>query len=264
MLNWSYILKFEGGDKRFIFMGVSLLKSFDYISKNYYLKRYFEDIPQEELQKQCRLVTYKPQDIIVKKGEHINFIGIIISGRALLVNEFANGNAYILKELKLLSVIGDIETVSSAPGSACTIQAIDECVLIVINDKVFLNWIKLYHGFAIHVSQRLAERFYESSNENGKYMVYNSSYSLISTIINVVENTAVPNDEDNFNIRLKNTRKELGERIGLNERTINRLLQKLKNENLISINSGKIYINNTQFQKLKELKENLQLDRRKI
>ena len=95
-------------------------------------------------------------------------------------------------------------------------------------------------------------------------MVYNSNYSLISTIINVVDNITGGKTAENFNIRLKNTRKELGERIGLNERTINRLLQKLKNENLISINSGKIYINNFQLQKLKELKENLQMDRRKI
>ena len=240
------------------------MESLDYISKNDYLKRSFEDIPQEELRKHSRLVVYKPQNIIVKKGGHINFIGIIISGRALLVNEFANGNAYILKELKLLSVIGDIEIVSSSKGSACTIESIDECILIVIDDKVFLDWMKRYHGFAIRVARRLAERFYESSNENGKYMVYNSNYSLISTIINVTENITGGKTEEVFNIRLKNTRKELGERIGLNERTINRLLQKLKNENLISINSGKIYINNIQLQKLKELKENLQMDRRKI
>ena len=240
------------------------MESLDYISKNDYLKRYFEDIPREELRKHCRLVIYKPQNIIVKKGEHINFIGIIISGRALLVNEFANGNAYILKELKLLSIIGDIEIVSLAKGSACTIESIDECTLIVVDDKVFLNWMKLYHGFTLHVARRLAERFHESSNENGKYMVYNSNYSLISTIINVVDNITGGKTAENFNIRLKNTRKELGERIGLNERTINRLLQKLKNENLISINSGKIYINNFQLQKLKELKENLQMDRRKI
>jgi CRP-like cAMP-binding protein len=240
------------------------MNSFDYISKNYYLKRYFENIPQEELKKYCRLITYKPQNIIVKKGEHINFIGIIISGRALLVNEFENGNAYILKELKLLSVIGDIEIVSSSKGSACTIESIDECVLIAIDDKIFINWMKKYHGFALRVAQRLAERFYESSNENGKYMVYNSNYSLVSTIINVTESIISTKEEKNFNIKLKNTRKELGERIGLNERTINRLLQKLKNENLISINSGKIYVNNIQLQKLKELKENLQMDRRKI
>ena len=149
-------------------------------------------------------------------------------------------------------------------GAACTIESIDECRLIVIDSNVFLNWMKLYHGFSLNVARRLAERFYESSNENGKYMVYNSSYSLISTIINVVDNIPGGKNGEIFNIRLKNTRKELGERIGLNERTINRLLQKLKNENLISINSGKIYISNTQFQKLKELKENLQMDRRKI
>ena len=90
------------------------MESLDYISKNDYLKRYFEDIPREELRKHCRLVIYKPQNIIVKKGEHINFIGIIISGRALLVNEFANGNAYILKELKLLSIIKTNRFISSS------------------------------------------------------------------------------------------------------------------------------------------------------
>lgn len=236
----------------------------DYISKNKDLKRYFEDIPQSEISKHCRLITCKPQNIIVKKGEFINFIGIIVSGRALLVNEFENGHAYILKELKLLSIIGDIESVSMAKGSACTIESIDECILITLNNKIFLKWIGMYHGFSIKVAKRLAERFHESSNENGKYLVYNSNYSLVATLINVVDNVTSLNNEAEFTIKLKNTRKELGERIGLNERTINRLLQKLKNENFISINSGKIYINNIQYLKLKELKENLQMDRRKI
>lgn len=236
----------------------------DYISKNKELKRYFEDIPQSEIIKHCKLITYKPQNIIVKKGELINFIGIIVSGTALLVNEFENGHAYILKELKLLSVIGDIETVSMAKGSACTIESINECILVSLNNKIFLKWISMYHGFAINVARRLAERFHESSNENGKYLVYNSNYSLVATLINVVDSVTSQSNKTKFTVKLKNTRKEFGERIGLNERTINRLLQKLKNENFISINSGKIYINDIQYLKLKELKENLQMDRRKI
>ena len=235
----------------------------DYISKNEYLKRYFEKIPHTELIKHCKFEIYKPQSIIVKKGEFINFISIIISGRALLLNEFENGHAYILKELKQLSVIGDIETVSSYRASACTIEAITSCTLITLNHKVFLKWIDTYHHFSINVSKRLAERFYESSNENGKYLAYNSNYSLISTIINVVENTLGTKPKINFDVKLKNTRKEFGERIGLNERTINRLLLKLKNEELISTNSGKIYVNDIQYFKLKDLKENLQMDRRK-
>ena len=236
----------------------------DYISKNKDLKKYFEDIPKSEIIKHCKLFKYKPQDIIIKKGEIINFISFIISGRALLINEFENGHTYILKELKLLSIIGDIENVSSVKASACTIEAIDECLLIAINNHIYMKWLETYHGFAINVARKLAERFYESSNENGKYLVYNSNYSLISTIINVVENIINLNTHSKFNIKLKNTRKELGERIGLNERTVNRHLQKLKSSNLISINSGKIYIDENQYMKLKELKENLQMDRRKI
>ncbi len=235
----------------------------DYISKNENLKKYFEKIPDAELVKHCKLEIYKPQNIIVKKGENLNFIGIIISGRALLLNEFENGHAYILKELKPLSVIGDIEIVSAYKFSACTIEAINTCTLITLNEKTFLKWINTYHSFSINVSRRLAERFYESSNENGKYLAYNSNYSLISTIINVVENTLGGNVKTNFDVKLKNTRKELGERIGLNERTINRLLLKLKKEALISISSGKIFVNSAQYLKLKDLKENLQMDRRK-
>ena len=79
----------------------------------------------------------------------------------------------------------------------------------------------------------------------------------------MVEKTLSGNVKTNFDVKLKNTRKELGERIGLNERTINRLLLKLKNEDLITISSGKIFVNSEQYLKLKDLKENLQMDRRK-
>ena len=234
-----------------------------YISLNKDIEKFFETIPDTELSKHCKIKTYKPHDIIAKKGENINFASVIVSGRALLLNEFENGHAYILKELHSLSVIGDIEIISSNRAAACTIETVENCTLIIIKDNIFLEWINLYHKFSINVSKRLAERFYDSSFENGKYLVYNSNYGLVSTIINIVENSSGFNPKKTFNIKMKNTRKELGDRIGLNERTINRLLLKLKNENLITISSGKIYINNNQHTMLIELKENLQMDRRK-
>ena len=51
-------------------------------------------------------------------------------------------------------------------------------------------------------------------------------------------------------LQINKTRQQMSDEIGVSIKTVNRSIKKLKEENLISLTKGKIYINQSQYLKL--------------
>lgn len=216
---------------------------------------YLDGVPIGEIIKYSKIVKYKQNVRVLQKGYRFDNIGIVFMGIVKVVNEFDNGTNYAHKKLYPMTILGDIEVVSNNLESAATVFTSTETYSLEIPIDVFVSWLDAYPVFTRSVAKYLAIRFYENTKDIGNDLVFSSKYNMANVIIRLVdsylEDKKISNGED-FEIVIRETRKQLAEMLAVTERTVNRNLLFLKTENYISIVDRKITINREQYGLLKE------------
>ncbi|MCX7841830.1 MAG: Crp/Fnr family transcriptional regulator [Clostridia bacterium] len=82
-----------------------------------------------------RLVSYKKKDIIILQGDHVNFIGIVLTGGIQIVKEDMEGNINILTHLGVNDIFAEAFACADIDESPVTVQAIEDCEILFIDCK---------------------------------------------------------------------------------------------------------------------------------
>ncbi|KNF07561.1 cAMP-binding protein [Gottschalkia purinilytica] len=215
------------------------------MNQNPNLEKILKNMP-ETIKNRCVVKTVPAKSIIQKKDDDLDFFSIICKGEVRIINEFENGNIYVIEKNKAIDFIGEVTALSDKKKTSVTTEAVTTCTIIQLPITDFFKWIELDNNFLLIISKRVANKLYNSSYVRGVELFYSASHLIIDFLINYVDQNT--NKKDQIIVAL--TRQEISEKLGVTIRTVNRAIKKLKDENLISINKGKIYINNNQYEQL--------------
>ena len=83
----------------------------------------------------AKLVCYKIKDIILFQGEHVNLIGIVLSGSIQVIKEDIDGNASILAHLGLNDIFAEAFAYADVYECPVTVQAVEDSELLFIDSK---------------------------------------------------------------------------------------------------------------------------------
>ncbi len=220
-----------------------------------FLKEYLDTIPENEIVSNSTIYKYRQGTKILTKNNPIDAFEIIFIGSVKMMNEFDGGSTYIHTKLHAPVILGDIEILAEVDKIAASVYCSTEVYSLRIPINVYKKWMCEYPRFTEAIAKHLAIRFFESSNSLGSDIRHNTKYNLASVLVklaeSVLEERNIPENKD-YEVVILETRKQIADMIVVTERTVNRTLKQLKEEEYVSIKKHKIAISKIQIAKIKE------------
>lgn len=208
------------------------------------MNEYIKNMP-EYLKSTCIIRKVVPGEIIHQKNYKLDYFAFVCSGEHRVINEFENGNVYMIEKNEPIDFIGEVTILAQEEKTSVTLEAITECILLQIPRYDFEEWIKKDINLLTLIAKKVAFKLYRSSSRNGAKLFYPPNFILLEFIIQYAE---INNIEDRKRVVIQLTREQLYEELGISVKTINRTIKKLKESGFIDIVKGKISINKQQFE----------------
>lgn len=218
------------------------------------LQEYLQNMP-EDIEKICSIKTLPPGKIIHQKNYELDYFAFICSGEHRVINEMANGNIYIIERNSPIDFVGEVTILAGLDKTSVTLETVTESTLLYIPRKEFEKWLLNDIDLLRLISKKVAFKLYRSSLENGTKLFYPPSFILLDFLIKYCNRH---NIKECDGLTIPFTRQQLSEELGLNLKTLNRTLKKLKEEDLIGSQKGKLHITIEQFLLCKEEIQTLQ------
>lgn len=207
------------------------------------LEDYFRYMP-EELSHRYTIRIYKPGTIIHQKDFKLEYFGIIAKGEHRVINEFENGNVFMIEKNEPIDFVGEVTILAGMEKTSVTIETLTETTVVYFTRKDFEYWISQDIHFLRLVSHKVAYKLYRSSYNRGARLFYPPNFILLDYIL---KHAALLGIERNGEIVIQKTRQELYEECGITVKTLNRTISKLKGDGLISLKKGKISMSLEQY-----------------
>lgn len=190
----------------------------------------------EELDGQFQLRTYPAHALIHQKDSPLERIGVLLRGTFRVVNEFENGNVFMIETNDAVAFIGEVTLLAGAATTSVTIETVTDCLVASMPVESFDAWLRQDIGLLRAVSCRVAAKLYCSSYNRGERLFYSAKYVLLKYLVRQAEEQGV---RTSGQVVLNKTRRQISEEVGMTEKTINRTLAQLVKDGVLSIQRGK-------------------------
>ena len=184
------------------------------------------------------IVSYKKGEVIFQEEEICSAIGLIIDGTINIERIYPNGKSIVMSKFKDGDVFGEALLFSKVNKYPATVIALSDCKVLYLTKNEI---IKLFS-----VENKLMENFMMLLSE--KIIILNNkirSISLKSIRQKVVDYILCEYmNEKNEEIKLKYSKEEIANDIGIPRPSLSRELIKLRDEGLINFSRNKITILN--------------------
>ena len=209
---------------------------------------YFEHMP-EELKTRYTIKKYPPGTIIHQKDYPLDYFGIVCSGDHRVINEFENGNVFMIEKNEAIDFVGEVAILAEKERTSVSIETLTECVVFMISREDFEAWIAKDIHLLRLVAHKIAYKLYRSSYNRGARLFYPPTFLLLDYILKYATAHRI---EENGEIILRKTREGIREELGMTVKTINRTITKLKEDGMIDTRKGKVVMSLEQYEKARE------------
>ena len=96
------------------------------------LKEYTKNMP-EDIRSRCTVRTHAAGSIIHQKNMELGYFGIVAKGENRVINEFENGNVYMIESNKAIDFIGEVTILAGMSHTSVTIEAVTDNVVAYIS-----------------------------------------------------------------------------------------------------------------------------------
>lgn len=206
------------------------------------LKENLTKIPSYAV-KHCTIKEFKIGSAILKKGDQLEYVYILLEGIVNIYNEFETGDCFHFAETKAIDILGEIEFLAQENLIASTCSTETKCVALQIPLKILEKWVNDDSKFFHFISSSSAKKNYKASIFQGTKLIYPSIHLMKIYIVRHLKSD-IGTKPYSF---LEKSRQNISEELGICVRSVNRTIRKLKLEGLVSIKNGKIYITKTQY-----------------
>ena len=204
----------------------------DIIESNSLIKEMLKNCPYDIL-KRWKLKEYPKGHIVCHQDMKYEYFCIIIEGYANIYLMAENGKKFSQSIYKKGDYFGELEIFDNKPY-ICSIEALTDLKIISINRKHFLQWIDRDRHFSLYITRTLCDSFYKLSRMAGENTLYSLKYRICNYLLYRLDS----------GIEIKVNKEQLSEQFAVTQRSVNRVLQQLKEKGLIEISNNSIFIMN--------------------
>lgn len=218
------------------------------------LMPFLSELSSEELAT-IEIATYKANEELISKGDSDSNLFIIIDGICDVMRELDTGISICNYKLSSLDIVGFSELISPSPIRIATIVARTDVITARISKEHVLEWFGKYSQFTVGITTNIITRLHYALAIASECTSHSLRTNIISYLIHSYTVYLKVYAEDYTGpVKINETRQIISDYLGFDVRSINRCLEKLKNENLITIIKGKVHIDCVQHEKLISLK----------
>ncbi len=208
-----------------------------------------EALPEELIAKGTR-VEYKPNSVMVSKGEFPANIYFILEGNVAGVREYSNGNVYSYFRLdEKNGSIGLLEILAKQEEYIATIVTVTEVKALRIDSAVVYRAIMEDIGFLRKCSNMLSDDLYKRSGNDGVFY-YLSGIDRVRYFLTNYYNDHPERKNEKGQMIVQAEYQEIANTIGMSIRTVGRNLQRLRETDEIRSERKKIVIGQKQYENL--------------
>ena len=186
--------------------------------------------PPDYVWKKMHLRTVPAKAVLVLAGSNLNAIDILLQGEIHVVNSFSDGKEFGYTNERSLTLLGDIEYFSGVKQYASSVIAKTTVTLAELDLESFQYWFDCDKLFRDHVVAHIAQKAY---------------------ILDYLPDRA----EHGGMLALHYSHFELAFLSGMSERSVNRVLKRLKEEKLVTIGRKRVLIWPKDVQRLRTMLE---------
>ncbi len=205
------------------------------IESNALIKDMLRNCPYEILKKWERK-DFKKGEIICQQDLIHDYFYIIIDGYVNICRTAENGRKYSLALYKKGDYIGELEIFDRKPY-ICSVETLTDTKTLRIKRKYFLKWINSDLYFSLYITKTLCDNFYKLSKLAGENSLYSLKYRICNFLLYEVDSSSMDSP-----IEIKINKEQLSEQFAVTPRSINRVLQQLKEKGLIEVSNNSIFI----------------------
>lgn len=212
------------------------------------LAEYTKNMP-EAIKQNFTLRTYPPHSIIHQKDSVLQSFGIVCRGEHRIINEFENGNIFMVEKNQAISFVGEVTLLAGHTTTSVTIETLTECLVMFISLADFELWVGQDNHFLRLLSQTVARKLYRNSYSSGERQFHSTQYVLMKYLMQAAIRQGLGKKE---RVVLRHTRQAIAEEMGMTVKTLNRTIARLKEEDLIDTEKGKVTLTKTQAAKARD------------
>ncbi len=209
--------------------------------------RYNHQRPEESftpyLGTQVRLVRLGKGSPFINSGLPLNKIYLLLSGRCYIVKYSVDGKSIIADTMYPVQLFGLYEMLDHTQVYRATVTAASDCCLLEISAAYFRECLNEDIKTCLLTLEYLAGVMEQSISKSDRTLFNTALQNLVLYIHQQCRGVTLPH-------RLAISRQTLSEELNINLRTLYRYLDKLKEENLILVERGKILVGPDQFARL--------------
>jgi len=212
------------------------------------LEEYIRYMP-ERLKHRYTIRVYPPGQIIHQKDSKLEYFGLIVKGENRVINEFQNGNVYMIEKNESIDFVGEVTILAGMEKTSVTIETLTETTVIYFQRKDFEEWIEEDNHFLRLVAGKVAYKLYRSSYNRGARLFYPPQFILLDYVIKYA---AAERIEKTGQVVVKKTRQELYEECGITVKTLNRTIKRLEEDGVVTMCKGKMTMTLEQYRLAKK------------
>lgn len=198
------------------------------IEQNDKLKNLFKSCPWFILDRLEKIV-YPPEQFELFQEKQYKNTYIIVSGQVKVYLTSASGKSVVLDVYGSGMLVGEQEAILDKPYSASIIN-ITEVTLLKLSNKDFREWLACDNVFANKIVYNLSSQIYNLTQRTERYSLYSAMEQIINFLLVSAEKKELI------------TREQIAYEVDTSYRNISRILKKLADFRVISIQDGRITI----------------------
>ena len=199
----------------------------------------FADLSESELRQiASRAVTrtFPKNAIILNEGDRTDSLYLLLSGKVKVFSSDDEGKEVVLNVLEAPNYFGELALLDNEPRSAY-IMTLERCGLSMIAKHDFMGHLTSYPSIAIHLLKDLAHRL-RREIDSVKSLALMDVYGRVAKVL-----LELAHQQDGRLMTQRITNKEIAGRVGASREMVGRILKDLKQGGYISVEHGKIIIN---------------------
>lgn len=211
-------------------------------------KHHFD--PPAAILPQLRIVTQKERDTLLKKGDPVHAVYIILEGQYTVSEAWSNGAIFIFTELGPGDFICEMECYQGAQAVQYNLICKSDSLLLAVPVEGFLAWQAVNPGLCQMLIQSLIRKLGSSARTASQMPIASGIVKFARFLIGYCRENGIDSRQE---VSVRMTREDLSYNLGLSVRTINRLVQSLRERNALTVRSGKIHITADQLPLLRSI-----------
>lgn len=205
------------------------------------LAHFFKQCPS--LVEDCLNINRIPKGkVLIHSNMPPHTVYFLLKGKLEILDEDAAEFPLCFSEAAPFEIIGDYEMFSDGKYSAATVIAGTDCVCLSLPAGIYRTWISSDAHALFLRTRMLAKQLSAQVNFERRFLYMDYETRCLHLLLTECRR----HEAVNGSVRLPVKREELAVRAGCSLRTVNRIIETLKNRNLITLCQGKIQLTDSQ------------------